>query len=350
MKTAHNRAFGAPIAILNRTTDANGKAAFQLPEDGYYHLLPIGEFPGHMQRGEETKEAIQVIDEAAIDSILNHFAGEVLVDYEHFSHDADKATTAAAWIESLEKRADGIWGKLRLSDKGRADIAGGNYRYISPECDQLEDIGNGKYRLLTLSGAGLTNRPMLKTLTPLTNRERNTETPMDYKSQLIQLLGLKADATDEEITAALAKKANAASPSAAEVETLRTENRRLKTENEAALNRQVETDLETFKDVIADRDLTKGMLVANRDQTVKFLQGLKDASAKGTRVYNRSTAAPAKGKDAVKGTAHDEFEVCVRNRMATEKCTYTRAYEDCKVLNRDKFDACQKEDAAEDTE
>ena len=68
--------------ILNRET-------FQMPEDGWYQIAPLGEFP-HRPSG-----VVQVVDQAACDAMANAFrqaAGEpnfagLLIDFDHFSLD-----------------------------------------------------------------------------------------------------------------------------------------------------------------------------------------------------------------------------------------------------------------------
>jgi len=83
--------------ILNRN--------FELPEDGWYQLAPLGEFP-HAAAG-----ITQIIDEAAcslmvaaFETVKNssgNFPG-LLIDFDHFSLDADKRSEAAGWITDLK--------------------------------------------------------------------------------------------------------------------------------------------------------------------------------------------------------------------------------------------------------
>lgn len=146
---------------------------FALPEDGWYHIAVPGEWP-HKPTG-----LVQVVDEASMQSIVSDFteAGSqphwpgVLIDFDHQSLDEDKPTTAAGWIIELDKRASGIWAKVRWSDLGRKSIEGGRYRFISPvwrstDCDMLE---NDRIRPLKLMNCAVTNDPNIKGLFPLSN-------------------------------------------------------------------------------------------------------------------------------------------------------------------------------------
>lgn len=150
---------------------------------------------------------------------------------------------------------------------------------------------------------------------------------MDYKAQLIQLLGLAADATDEQIQAAattfqsdmvgykegadaeianskaacekkdaeLAEKEAALANRAKEVETLTAEKASL---TEKLVNR----DMEIHADVISDKEAIKTALLTNRDSGLAMLNGLKkpvvEPSKLPTHIANREVAAPGTGEVA----------------------------------------------------
>ena len=59
----------------------------------------------------------------------------MLIDHEHFSHDADKETRAFGWLTRLQNREDGIYGQVRWSATGKAAVDGGDYRFFSTEYD-----------------------------------------------------------------------------------------------------------------------------------------------------------------------------------------------------------------------
>jgi len=85
--------------ILNRN--------FELPEDDWYQLAPLGEFP-HNGAG-----ICQLIDAAACTRMVDAFENArsqsenfpgLLIDFDHFSLDAEKHSEAAGWITDLTFR------------------------------------------------------------------------------------------------------------------------------------------------------------------------------------------------------------------------------------------------------
>ena len=97
--------------ILNRN--------FELPSDGWYQRAPLGEFP-HSGAG-----ISQVIDAAACSQMVaafenaksqsDNFPG-LLIDFDHFSLDAEKHSEAAGWIIDLQFRdadAAGLYAAIR---------------------------------------------------------------------------------------------------------------------------------------------------------------------------------------------------------------------------------------------
>ena len=134
---------------------------FTLPDDGWFQISAIGDFP-HATTG-----LVQVIDADAVSAIVQKFAEEstkpnfpgVLVDWDHASLDLDKPTEAAGWIMNLQQRPDGLWGQVRWSDRGAEAISGGRYRFMSPVWRQ-EDclaLGEKKVRPLRLFNCALTS-------------------------------------------------------------------------------------------------------------------------------------------------------------------------------------------------
>jgi phage I-like protein len=241
--------------ILNRD--------FKMPDDGWYQLAPLGEFP-HAMAG-----VVQVVDAESCtamvarfkaDAAVPNFAG-LLVDFDHFSLDERARSEAAGWIVDLEargKKSDGavvsdgsddegwgLWGKIRWSDLGEAAVKGGRYRFLSPvwarpDCVDLgPDPLNGRDRVrpVRLLNAAVTNDPNLKGLRPLSNASTGTSSgspvdscasigrsnengkaPSDAKAmegregksmkavieKLVNHLGLAADATEAVILEKLA--------------------------------------------------------------------------------------------------------------------------------------------------
>ena len=332
--------------LFNRSASSALPGQFVMPENGWFHLAPIGEFP-HAESG-----AVQVIDAEAVQAMATAFqAGtELLIDFEHESHDPDKRTEAAGWIQNVEARADGLWMQPRWSDSGTACILGGRYRYISPvwlakDCQQLS--GN-RVRPLRINDAGLTNSPNLKGLVPLANRQGNpapdptkkTPTTMDYKSQLLKMLGLAADATDEQITAAIQ----------AALDTMKKggDYPELMNRHTALLAAQAESDLDAAGITGASRAAWKSQLIANRAGTLPLLGDVKSTTpAKSGALTNRATAGnPGGGTQgpAVKSQTVLQRDAIREAKMTNRGCTNEQAYHLAKATHPEAFATAQTEE------
>ena len=286
----------------------------------WVHIAPKGEFPGTVsipagydvpgygivEQASEV-EGLTVLGAAQLESIAQRFDGDILIDYEHFSHDADKSTEAAGWGQEIRFTAarDGLELETDWAAPARAQVIDRVYRYISPEFSgsvKYED-DTFKFYPSALTGAGLTNRPKLTTLRPVSvNRNTTTPPPMNYKSVLLGLLGLAATATDAEITSACA------ADKAEDAADATSKNRQiadLKAANKVLRDEAIATDLERFSDVIDDQDSAKELLQLNRATAVKFFtaaQARKTADAASnpapasrSPLYQKNRATPPDG-------------------------------------------------------
>ena len=279
----------------------------------WHKLVPIGEFP-------HPSGVTQVIDAPAVVSMAKSFDGsaKTLIDFDHYSDlsagdlailnglGVQLPSEAAGWVTAVEPRADGLWGSIDWTPAGAAALLNKTYRFLSPVWlrSACETVAAGKLRPLSLAKLGLTNEPNIRAMPALANRadtdrlagpdvlvnsapaDSGTTSPgapgrkesnMDFKAELLALLGLPAEATDEQISAACAAKttkdtevqnrATAAEGKVVQFET-------------AALVAQVEADLATHGAKIANRDQWKAALMANRAETIKLLEALPEPSQK----------------------------------------------------------------------
>jgi len=91
---------------------------------------------------------------------------DIAVDYFH-----ENERVAAGWFKSTEVRDDGneLWAEIDWCPKGAQKIAEKELRYFSPEfASQLKDAETGEVFNDVLLGGGLTNRPFLKDMNPIT--------------------------------------------------------------------------------------------------------------------------------------------------------------------------------------
>ena len=169
--------------ILNRD--------FKMPDDGWYQLAPLGEFP-HAAAG-----VVQVVDVESCTSMVARFKADaavanfagLLVDFDHFSLDDRARSEAAGWIVDLVGRETGLWANIRWSDVGEEAVKGGRYRFLSPvwarsDCVDLgPSTGSGqamaRVRPVRLLNAAVTNDPNLKGLVPLANAS-----PVDRRASI----------------------------------------------------------------------------------------------------------------------------------------------------------------------
>ena len=169
------------LRILNRD--------FQHPADGWYQIEAKGEHPNR------AAGVVQVVDDEATRSIVNRFnadaganrlrhGNELLIDHEHFSDQANQESRAYGWLQELQNRADGVYGRIRWTATGKAAVDGGDYRFFSTEYDpaDLKVLNTGKsqrVRPLALAGLSLTNMNNNRGQKPITNRADLPPPPAD---------------------------------------------------------------------------------------------------------------------------------------------------------------------------
>ncbi len=181
---------------------------------GAVQLLPDGEFAagdGRPGPGKTWK-----IDAAIAARVIDRFArrkNPAVVDYEHqtlYASFKDGAAPAAGWFGALEYRpGSGLWATpVEWTARATAMITAGEYRYLSAVFSYLPDSGE----ILEIHHAGLTNNPALDGMASVWGQQAATrflhpvfDTPEDTvdRAQLIAMLSLAQDATDEAVTAAL---------------------------------------------------------------------------------------------------------------------------------------------------
>ena len=107
---------------------------------GWFQLVPKGSFPISRKEKDGVRSYVQVVDDVACERIVAAFQNrqtatpsyQLLVGFEHFAHQENGSTEAACWVNSLEKRADGVWAKGDWTPDGTAAIKNRRYRFLSP--------------------------------------------------------------------------------------------------------------------------------------------------------------------------------------------------------------------------
>jgi phage I-like protein len=338
--------------ILNRN--------FELPADGWHQLAPLGEFP-HSAAG-----IVQVIDAGACTRMVAAFENAratsgnfpgLLIDFDHFSLDAEKRSEAAGWITDLKfcepssgNNPAGLFARIRWSDIGEAAVKGGRYRFLSPVWAKgdCEDLGGNRFRPVRLLNAAVTNDPNLKGILPLSNRAPFDFTPLRKNASvtqeknmkpiidaLLNKLNLPADAAQDSIIAAIA---NMASPEdvTALLNRAETAETRLAGFQAAQLEADADAFIEAHAAVIENRDDVRAQFIENRTLTEAVFKNLKTPKpvtpqpAPDTRrpLHNRDSKVLAtQNRDA---STSESKAVKIRNRaaeiMKSERVVYTDAF------------------------
>lgn len=310
---------------------------FSPPVDGYIQISPLGDFP-------HSSGVVQVVDAEALQALANSYAGDLLLDFDHESSDPSKRTTAAGWIDGVEARADGLWGHVRWSSAGEAALANGEYRFVSPVWD-VDELGGKRVRPVRLLEAGLTNKPNLKNLKPISNRQHDAgeennglgtsaEAATKEKHQTMKLinraLDLSPDASEEAAAAGIDKLKKERAETGTTLANRDVELAEAKTQlanREADITKLKSTiaandeahadsllDAEGIKDA-AERVTFRAAILANREQGIALLKltvearkeaaALKAAAAK--PLTNRQEAkTPADTKTELTGLARTQ--------------------------------------------
>lgn len=299
-------------AILNR--------AGEIPSDGWYQIEVTGKHPAGKSRK-------QVIDQVALESIVNRFqaekaaAGEnfagLLVDNDHLSHDVENSTEALAWAQELEIRNGQLHARLDLTDLGEPAIRNKRFKFFSTEYDpeDLQDLGNGEVRPLRLAGLAFTNRPNNRGGKPISNRRGDepggeqieTNTTNTMKS-IAEKLGLPADADEAAILAKIAD---------------------IQSELETHKGKAAETEAEVIMNRLGARipdavkPLWKAKLITNRKETEALMEAsfpVNPAREPAKRIFNRETGKePDVVSDATaeEDAAAGKKAAAIRNRATT---------------------------------
>lgn len=147
------------------------------------------------------------MDEQAATEIIAAFqarGNDMVIDYEHQTL-ADVQAPAAGWIKALTwKGAGGLWAVVEWTNKAKEYLANKEYRYFSPVMLARE----GNRIVQRLINVALTNSPKINHLQPIVSkwdaRESAIEKEEAKMDKIRKLLGLKADADEAAVEAAVA--------------------------------------------------------------------------------------------------------------------------------------------------
>ncbi|MCY9765058.1 phage protease, partial [Paenibacillus alvei] len=143
-----------------------------------------------------------IVDEESFQAIKETFqrrALDIVIDYEHQTLE-DVQAPAGGWIKELSLEDDAIVGKVEWTPKAEEYLKNKEYRYLSP----VVLVRKSDQKAVVLHSVALTNTPAIDGMYPIVNSldisqydEGGDE--MDFLKKLAEMLGLSADATEEEI-------------------------------------------------------------------------------------------------------------------------------------------------------
>lgn len=230
-------------------------------------LCPFGRFPGEKRP--------QLCDRRGLEQVVADWkangAKEILMDFEHESEvdRIDSNTEAAAWVSNLRvDAARGLVGDLRFTDKGADAVTNRRLRFLS-----VTWYTDSEGRPTHMTSVALTNKPNIP-VAPILNKgphpgvmnvEERKGPEMDIE-KLKEALGLPADASEEQVLAAI-KEGQDAKAKAAE----------LQADAERAA---LEDEAERFAEANAkkcNKSVLKAQYIANRDVAKALVAGIPDA-------------------------------------------------------------------------
>lgn len=165
-------------------------------------LCPFGEWPNG--------KTVQTCDGVAFNKLVENWraAGgkEIICDFEHRFEDPSLTsdTSAAAWITNLAVNKErGLVGDMKFTDVGAEAVSSRRLRFLSPVWEMAPDG-----RPARLRSVALTNKPNIPVACVLNRAPQPDEQPVEEQKEnqmdkLKELLGLAADASDEDVVAAV---------------------------------------------------------------------------------------------------------------------------------------------------
>ena len=106
---------------------------------------------------------------------------------------------AQGWVYELFEEDGFLRGRVRWTDEARNSVATESYKYISPAFA----VNKNGTEIKRLTSVGLVNRPNFPELSALNHQKTNDQVYGGEMNKLLQALGLKPGANEEEAVAAL---------------------------------------------------------------------------------------------------------------------------------------------------
>jgi phage I-like protein len=166
----HIAALAFSIAAANA---ADGSIAAEWIDDtsAWMRVLPVGEFAAADGRPTNLKGLahlkswrLTAVRGQQLVAALNARKSQVVVDYEHqtlHSEQNGQPAPASGWMQEFQWRDNGLWARIKWTEKAAAMLRAGEYRYLSPVFPFDKHSGE----VTDLLHAALTNFPGVHGLT-----------------------------------------------------------------------------------------------------------------------------------------------------------------------------------------
>lgn len=143
---------------------------------------------------------------------------------------------AHGWVEELQARSDGLYGRVKWLDRGRAVLAEKSHPYVSPTFGSIDDKGRAGW----LHSVALVATPAVA-MPALASAQVNEEENTDMANKKIaELLGLPSETSEEDMIAAITALKAKASGTAALVDGAQSAMKTLSAEVGKARNDRIE--------------------------------------------------------------------------------------------------------------
>ena len=275
-------------------------------------ICPVGDFPNG---GREQRCSLK-----AFENVVNRWKAqgskEILVDFEHKCEEGGTAdTSAAAWATNLRvEKNRGLVADFKVTDLGAEALSNRRLRFLS-----VAWLVNKTTREPTeITSIALTNKPNIP-VAPVLNRENagginvEEETKGPTMDKLKEALGLSADATEDQILAAVQEALKA-----------KEEVAQLKANAEKA---KLEAEAEEFAEknkAKCDKAVLKAQFIANKEVAQALVAGIP--AAKVEPVCNKAEAKKPTSFEANKAESDEAILNKYESLSGKAKAEYLEAH------------------------
>lgn len=197
----HNVSYQAAVPLT--APPCGMENAFNVLQTDWVQLSPYGDFPH--ARG------LQRVDQATAAAMVRHFEsfaarlGRLFGGAPFYVGHPDMVAgegidrKAYGWVEALEARENGLFGRVKWSDAGLELLRQGHFKFLSPYWEAREigrERGERVYQPVALISVGLTNQPNIP-VQPLANESgRAAESGDEARGDTS---GVSANSTDDNL-------------------------------------------------------------------------------------------------------------------------------------------------------